>query len=187
MLKVRAAKFYDFSFGYNDEEKFIEVFSTFSKVFGLDLRAQEQCFAQFVIVARTTPLQQDIHILFFVFLVTWKAHDEPQFNRFMLGQLKSSSVLQLIKNSEEGASFLSNHGGLILEAYLIGALLNMHDLRKAIGNYKKISESGELTGAELEHHNKIASFLEYFDNKGEYEIAKRIAKRIEMSERFRIG
>jgi hypothetical protein len=75
-----------------DQKQLVETFSKLSSIFGLSQRVQEQCFAQFAIVVRTTPLHQNIHPIFLALLIALKAADQSLYHSFRLGQVDYVNV-----------------------------------------------------------------------------------------------
>ena len=165
---------------------FVEAFSKLSDIFQLSLRTTEQCFAQFNIVVRTTPMGVQFSSSLLAFLIALKARDFPLYGSFSRGTPDMEGVIHLINGLPGGQEYWDSFYGLEIEA----------SLAIAKGPYPHYSIGAESHRRKLEKHGKdtpqgkrAGEALELMGQMSRNGLngLRSTIRRIELTEQFTIG
>lgn len=125
---------------FRDEREDLEkTFNALSDLFGLSLRAREQCFTRIRIAMMTTPNNHYFHPRLLTTLVVLKVGSPEAYKKYVLEEGTSGEVTEYLRSLKGGGEFINSRLGSVIEAHLIVA--------KTRG---RLEES-----AEIKHYNEI--------------------------------
>lgn len=133
-----------YAFRY-EREHLEQAFSSLSDLFGLNLRAREQCFTMIRVAMMTTPETNYFHPFLITTLVVLKAAVPIAYRRYALEGGTASELVSILRKAEGGEAFLNERIGMTIEAYLIGAKYQGREKSSEMDYYRKVSEDQAAT------------------------------------------
>jgi hypothetical protein len=76
---------------------FAEICADLFNLFGFSLRVQDQCFSQFSIVFRATPITKQIDSSILIILIALKNYDSESYHGYINGTSSASDIFELLK------------------------------------------------------------------------------------------
>ncbi len=125
----------------SERELLEETFNALSDLFGLSLRAREQCFTRIRVAMMTTPKDYHFYPLLLTTLVVLKAAAPAVYKKYALEGGKANKVTNYLRSANGGEAFLNSRIGSVIEAYLIGARYRDYEESPEIKHYREISKS----------------------------------------------
>jgi KAP family P-loop domain len=154
------------------------------ELFGLRLRAQEQCFTRLCIVLRTTPPNSAIFAPLLVFLICLRDANRSLYFNYINGSAPVADVLTCLKQLPGGAAFLEGNLGITLEAHLIWAIREETEKEKAL---KILFSPAPVQAAGERKRNRSSLLAEQFsfiEGPDVEDMISYVAKKIEMAAKF---
>jgi len=165
-------------------DHFVDTFSELADIFNFSLRTQEQCFSQFCIVLRTTPLNQKIFPTLLAGLICIRAASPDDYRSFVASEIEVSSLINYIKQTQAGKKFLNSDEGMILKVCLITSNLNHTKIRSTMEQYEKISQNDNSSQDEKEKALRMLNIFGHIINRNDWGKLNYLSKKIEISDQF---
>lgn len=165
-----------------EREHLERTFSSLSDLFGLNLRAREQCFTMIRIAMMTTPETTYFYPFLITTLVVIRVAAPIPYRRYALEGGPASELVNILRKAEGGEAFLNERIGTAIEAHLIGAKYRTREKSSEMDYYIKISEDKAATKENRERASSILRIV------GEYDAMpplNPVVNRIELAAQFK--
>ncbi|MEZ4388886.1 MAG: P-loop NTPase fold protein [Candidatus Krumholzibacteriia bacterium] len=142
-----------------ESDTLVDVFVELSELFGLSLRAREQCFTRIRVAMLTTEPNRNFFPIMVVVLVILRA-GAPDVFRAFANRSDARVVLDHIRGLTQGENWLNTHPGAVTEANLIavssGRRRNVDDLI----DYKRIADDEKRPSEERDRARTVVNVVE---------------------------
>lgn len=162
----------------------IDMFAELSILFGFSLRVQEQCFGLLTVTLLTSAKNEKIHPHLLVFLLMLKNVNLPLYERYVENLAEAYEIFDFLRELPGGSHFLNEHLGSILEAYIVAGRNIKQEISKFKENYRSILNSQSADDITKERANSVLSFIEDLRYREKINHVSKIAKKIDISDRF---
>lgn len=168
-----------------DREYIEKTFNALSDLFGLSLRAREQCFTRIRVAMMTTPKDRYFHPLLLTTLVVLKAAAPEAYKRYVLEEGTAGEMTEYLRSLKGGEKFLNSSFGSRIEAHLIVAKTTGRLEESAeIKYYNEIKKNPTTSQEDKERANLIIGIVtdsSFYDKAPSLEY---VAKKIDLTTQF---
>lgn len=170
---------------FRDERENLEqAFGSLSDLFGLSLRAREQCFTMLRVAMMLTPEDHYFHPFLVTTLVVLKAAVPIAYRRYALEGGTASELISILQEAEGGEAFLNERIGIAVETYLIAAKYGRREKSSEMDHYRKVSEDQASTE---ENRQRASWIIQLFDHliRDKTPNLKKTVNKIELAAQFK--
>jgi hypothetical protein len=168
-----------------ERDQLEQAFASLSDLFGLSLRAREQCFTMLRVAMMTTPENYHFYPFLITALVVLKAATPDVYKRYALEEAPAAEVISNLRNINGGEAFLKSRIGAVVEAYLIGAKYQRHDKSAEIESYKKLSEDQSASQSDRERASLIVKIVTEHSFNDTMPSLEYVVNKIELAAQFK--
>lgn len=141
----------------NDRKNLKDTFNALSELFGLSLRAREQCFTRIRVAMMTTPKDFYFYPWLLTTLVVLKVAAPETYKRYILDEGTAGEVVEYLRSLKGGEEFLNSRLGSIIEAHLIMA--KRYEESEEIKRYNEIIKNSSTSPKDKERANLIVRIV----------------------------
>ena len=152
-----AARTHD-AFRY-ERDQLEQSFSSLSDLFGLSLRAREQCFTMLRVAMITTPDDHYFYPFFLSTLIVLKVAAPSTYKKYALENGTATDLVNTIRQLNGGEIFLNSRIGITIEANLVGARPRSHNEPPEIEHYNKVSKDASKTDEERQRADQVIKIV----------------------------
>ncbi len=142
-----------------EKQQLIDSFNAFSKLFNLSLRAREQCFSRIRIALLLTEENRYLYPILISTLTIMKIVHPQMYHGFAFGSTTTRDLLSFISGQPGGSDLLSEHFGIVIEAFLILAKSSYHEDPAEVREYIAIIEDSDSSTEIRERASKLLSII----------------------------
>jgi hypothetical protein len=168
-----------------EREHLEKTFSSLSDLFGLNLRAREQCFTMIRVAMMTTSETYYFYPFLITTLVVLKVAAPIAYRRYALEGGTASELLNILRKAEGGEAFLNGRIGMTIEAYLIGAKHRTSEKSSEMDHYRKVSEDQAATKENRERASWILKIVGEHSMHDTMPSLNPVVNRIELAAQFK--
>lgn len=102
-----------------DRKNFVEVFTSLADLLGLSLRARERCITRLSVVLDQTLSEHRLDPILVALLIVLRSNKPDLFTRLADSQAAPKEVIDYLAGLPGGHKIVTDHMGIVLEAYLM--------------------------------------------------------------------
>jgi hypothetical protein len=169
----------------NEKDNLVKAFVALSEIFGLSLRAREQCFTRIRVAMMMTPENYFLFPHLLTTLAVLRVGAPAVYRRYALEGGSAKEVVEDLKTIKGGQKLLDTHFGAVTEAYLIAAKLQWRGNSEELQEYVKIKDDGSRSEQERERADKIVNIVSHISSRDEQPSLSYVVNKLEIAAQFK--
>lgn len=169
-----------------ERESLEKAFNALSDLFGLSLRAREQCFTKIRVAMMTTPESHFFYPLLLTTLVVLKAAAPEVYKRYTLEGGSTTEVMEYLHTFKGGGEFLSSRFGIVMEAYLIEAKADHRGESPEMQHYHEILKNPSASIEDKDRAEQIIKIINAMSFGDKSPSLSYIVNKIELAAQFTV-
>jgi hypothetical protein len=122
----------------DDKDTFMTIFQDLAQLWGLNLRAQEQCFTFIKIALMMTKDNQHLFPIPLTALIVLKVAKQEAYREYVASRGDVQNIIACVRSAFNGENFLKSRSGVALEAFLLAISPTLPQNQRLIEGHRTI-------------------------------------------------